>query len=308
MIQSRYEPEQPVIRPPSEWKSLLVRLTRGCRWNRCRFCGIYPHMGHADFSVRSVDEVKRDIDILTTLRPRAETAFCGDADPLEVGIDAFCELARYLREKLPIRRLTCYARASTLYKLKEEGLHQLSRCGLDRVHIGLESGDEATLRFHRKGQSPDMVMQVAGWLKKAGIETSFYVLLGLGGKDNWQQHILETARVINETEPDFVRVRRLWLYTNDTGRKGPPCPLWEEIRAGNFIPQTPEGTVHELRLLVENLQLFTTFFACDHENNFVQVAGCLRDDKGDMLAEIDDFLSQPPAIRQAHYERAGSRI
>lgn len=307
-LKKAFLPEQPIIRPPSEWKSMLVRLTRGCRWNRCKFCGIYPHMGQVNFSVRSVDEVKNDIDILTSLRPKAKNAFFGDADPLEAGIDAFCELARYLRQKHPIKRLTCYARASTLYKLHESAVQQLSRCGLDRVHMGLESGDGATLRFQRKGQSPEMVIQVADWLQKAGIETSFYVLLGLAGKDTWQQHILETARVLNKIKPDFIRVRRLWLYTTDSGSKGPECPLWKEIRAGNFIAQTPEGTVHELRLLIEKLWPVSTFFACDHENNFVKVAGVLRDDKEDMLAEIDDFLSLPPHIRQAHYEQVGSRI
>ena len=298
----------PVIRPPSEWRSLLVRLTRGCRWNRCRFCGIYPHLGTPAFSVRTVEGVMHDIDLLGQLRPKAETAFFGDADPLEIGLAPFCEIAVYLRRTFPLKRLTCYARASTLSRLGQESISTLARAGLNRVHIGLESGDDRTLRFHRKGQSPAMVKQVAAWLKDAGIEISFYVLLGLGGRDHWQEHIAGTARVINETEPEFVRLRRLWLYGDDSGIGEAECPLWREVRAGTFVPQSPEGTVRELQLLLTSLADLSTFVACDHENNYVHVAGRLKEDRKVMLAEIEGFLARPVAQREAHYAAVGSRI
>jgi len=309
MVTARnHMPEMPVIRPPSEWRSLLVRLTRGCKWNRCRFCGIYPHLGTPEFSVRTVDEVKHDIDLLSRLRPRADTAFFGDADPLEIGLASFCDIARYLRRIFPVKRLTCYARASTLSRLGQEAVTDLARAGLNRVHMGLESGDARILRFHRKGQSPDMVTKVAAWLKEAGIEISFYVLLGLGGRDHWQEHIAATAQVINKAEPQFVRIRRLWLYGDGRDLTGAECPLWREIRAGSFVPQTPEGTVQELRLLLANLDDLPTFFACDHENNYVHVAGMLAEDRQEMLAEIDSFLDLPAAQREVHYAAVGSRI
>ncbi len=301
-------PEVPLIRPPSEWRSLLVRVTRGCKWNRCRFCGIYPHLGEPEFSIRTVEEVKHDIDLLCSLRQRFETAFFGDADPLQAGVDAFVEIAEYLRKVIPVKRLTCYSRASTLRKIGPDDLKILAAAGLDRVHIGLESGDAEILRYHRKGQSPTMVREVAAWLKEAGIEISFYVLLGLGGRDQWQRHILETAKVINDTEPEFVRIRRLWLYGCDTPFSGPESPLLKEIRAGAFIPQTPEGSVLELKLLLENLDNISTCIVCDHHNNYVHVSGCINEDKEDMLAEIDSFLALPASKREAHYQVVGSRI
>jgi hypothetical protein len=302
-------PELPIIRPPNEWRSLLVRLTRGCKWNRCRFCGIYPHLGAAEFSVRSVDEVKYDIDLLLQRRSASvDTAFIGDADPLQAGQEPFSEIVSYVRQKIPIKRLTCYARASTLYKLKQGSLNHLAATGLDRVHIGLESGDDETLRFHKKGQTVAMVRQTAIRLKEAGIEVSFYVLLGLGGRDRWREHILETARLINETEPEFVRIRRLWLYGENNLFDGSSCPLWHAIRNGTFIPQTPEGTVLELKLFLEQLEPLATFIASDHENNFVQVSGTVHEDKEEMLAEIDGFLALPVTERDAHYRAVGGRI
>lgn len=285
-----------------------MRVTRGCRWNRCRFCGIYPHLGEPEFSIRTTAEVKRDIDLLKELRPRAETAFFGDSDPLQAGVAAFIEIARYLRSAVPVKRLTCYARISTLRRIGSKGIQELAAAGLDRVHIGLESGDDRTLRYHRKGQSAKMVQEAAAWLREAGIEISFYVLLGLGGRDNWQRHILETAKVVNATEPEFLRLRRLWLYGSDTPYSGPENPLLGEIRAGAFNPQTPEGTVLELRLLIENLERLETLLLCDHRNNYVQVAGRLDSDRDEMLAEIESFLALPEKERQAHYRQVGSGI
>ncbi len=135
--------ESLIIRPPSEYRSLLVRITRGCNWNRCRFCGIYPAMGQPDFSSRSLEEIKEDINLLTTRHPKLDTAFFGDADPLAAGLDIFIGAARHLRrqasiQKTAIQRLTCYARASTLFKLGKTAIFILAEAGLNRGHLDLE--------------------------------------------------------------------------------------------------------------------------------------------------------------------------
>ncbi len=309
MTANREQPESLIIRPPSECRSMLVRLTRGCHWNRCRFCGIYPALGEPTFSARTVPEVKRDIDILRARVSKATTAFLGDSDPLQIGLDEFIEIVRHLRGAFPeISRLTCYARASTLWKVKEPGIRRLAEAGLNRVHIGLESGDPSILKFHRKGQTPEIVAATGQWLRKAGIEISFYVLLGMGGRDRWKPHIDNTVRVIENVDPEFVRIRRIWLYGGVGSERSPECPLWEDIRSGAFIPQTPEGTVLELRLLLEKLENVDTFVTCDHANNYVCVHGRVPQDWLAMLEVIDRFLRLPEADRQAHYEAVGSRI
>ncbi len=309
MKADREQPESLIIRPPSERRSMLVRLTRGCHWNRCRFCGIYPALGEPTFSARTVPEVKKDIEILRARVSRATTAFLGDSDPLQIGLDEFIEIVRYLRGAFPeITRLTCYARASTLWKAKETGIRRLAEAGLNRVHIGLESGDRSTLKFHRKGQTPEIVAATGQWLREAGIEVSFYVLLGMGGRDHWKPHIDNTVRVIENVNPEFVRIRRIWLYGGEGSERSPECPLWEDIRSGVFNPQTAEGTVLELRLLLKKLKNVDTFVTCDHANNYVSVHGRLPHDRLAMLEVIDRLLSLPEADRQAHYEAVGSRI
>ncbi len=306
-MRSIHTPESLVIRPPSEWRSLLVRITRGCNWNRCRFCGIYPAMGEPNFSRRSLDEIKADINVLAQRHPSPDTAFFGDADPLAAGIDIFVEAARHLRKMLPdLKRLTCYARVSTIKHLGRKNVHKLAAAGLERVHIGLESGDPEILRFQCKGQSPEMVEIVTSWLKEAEIEVSFYVLLGIGGQERWKNHSIATARIINNSVPDFVRIRRLWLYTREA--VGMDCPLWQEIREGRFTEQSPEGTVQELKLMLEVLEPIKTLFVCDHANNFININGLLSTDRDEMIKELETFLALPESVRLAHYKSVTSRI
>jgi len=191
---------------------------------------------------------------------QSHDSFSWRLGPLQIGLDECIEIVHYLRGAFPeITRLTCYARASTLWKAKEAGIRRLAEAGLNRVHIGLESGDSSILKFHRKAQTPEIVAATGQWLREAGIEVSFYVLLGMGGRDRWKPHIDNTARVIENVNPEFVRIRRIWLFGGEGSECSPECPLWEDIRSGTFIPQTAEGTVLELRQLLKKLKDVDTF-------------------------------------------------
>ena len=159
----------------------------------------------------------------------------------------------------------------------------------------------------RKGQSPNMVREVSGWLERIGTELSVYVLLGLGGRDRWQEHARKTARLLGDIRPAFIRIRRLFVFP-EASPDAPPCPLGEDISRGLFIEQSEEGTVRELALLINCLPEIPSFFTCDHRNNFIRVAGYVDQDKEQMLAEIRDFLSLPEHMRQKHYAQTGSGI
>ena len=299
--------ESPTIRPPSEWRSGLLRVTRGCNWNRCRFCGIYPHLGQSDFSVRSLSDILEDIHTLRQRRREAETIFLGDADPLAAGVEHILAVLEAVRDHLDPARITSYARCSTLYRLGAENIAILAAAGLNRIHMGLESGDDETLLKQRKGQNGKMVKTVGSWLKESGIELSVYVLLGLGGTERWRQHATETALLLNAIEPAFIRIRRLFVYP-PSPYATPGCPLNEEIDAGEFQEQTPEGTVRELELLLDTLQPIPSFFTCDHRNNYLNVAGYLNQDREDMLEEVREFLRQPLQLRERRYRETGSGI
>lgn len=128
------------------------------------------------------------------------------------------------------------------------------------------------------------------------------------GRDRWKPHVDSTVRVIENTDPEFVRIRRIWLYGGEGSERSPECPLWEDIRSGVFISQTAEGTVMELRRPLKKLKNVDTAVTCDHANNYVCVHGRGPHDRLAMLEVIDWFLSLPEADRQVHYEAVGSRI
>jgi len=294
-------PEGLIIRPPSEAGSLLLRVVHGCHWNRCQFCGIYEAYGQP-FETRPVKDVLEDIDLLKEYwgdHPR--TAFLGDADPLERPAKDLVPIVERLRERFPtLERVTAYARASSLYTKSLEDLERLRKSGLDRVHVGLETGSDALLRLHKKGISQKVLIESGKKVREAGIELSYYVLLGLGGTDRWEEHMTETARVINATCPEFVRIRRLWIH--------PHTKLGGKIEEGTFHEQTPEGTVMELRLLVDGITVDGPHLTCDHANNYVSLHGTLLKDKQDMLEQIDEFLGLPEETRDRHYRAVGSVI
>jgi radical SAM superfamily enzyme YgiQ (UPF0313 family) len=296
-----HEPEQLVIRPPSEARSLLVRLTRGCDWNRCLFCGIYDLFG-TPYSPRTTGDVKLDIDALAERHSGwFKTAFLGDANPLNLPAEDLVEILKHLMKKFPaIGRVTAYGRASSIWKKTDEELKAIREAGLDRLHIGMESGSDEVLRLQKKGTSSKQLIETGQRARAAGFEVSFYLLLGLGGQALSKEHVEGSVRVINEARPDFVRVRRLWVH--------PASRLSSLIESGEFKEQTPEGTVIELRDILSGLTCDGTHFTCDHANNYIQIHGELMKDKPAMLGVIDKFLKLPEAERKRHYASMPSVI
>jgi len=296
-----HEPEQLVIRPPSEARSLLVRLTRGCDWNRCLFCGIYDLFG-TPYSTRTAQEVKQDIDALSSRHSGwFKTAFLGDANPMRLPSEDLVDIITHLKKRFPeITRVTSYARASSVWKKSDEELKAIRAAGLDRIHIGMESGSDEVLNLQKKGTSAKQLIEAGVRAKDAGFEVSFYLLLGLGGDKLWQEHVTGSVHVINSAKPDFVRVRRLWVH--------PASRLGNLIETGGFTEQSPEGTVIELRDIIKDINAEGVYFTCDHANNYIQVHGLIPDNKESMLKVINDFLALPDSSRQRHYASLPSVI
>jgi radical SAM superfamily enzyme YgiQ (UPF0313 family) len=287
--------ELPPIRPPSEARSLLVRVMRGCPWNYCTFCAVYKDLPRKGM-LRSVDEVKGDIDALRagaeemrslgrTVEPR--TAFLADSNAIIVKTDALIEIIVHLRESFPsIERITSYARAKTILKKDAADLRRLREAGLSRLHMGLESGDDEVLERVKKGATSREMIDAGRKAMDAGFELSEYVMPGLGGWEKTEQHAENTAAVLNATKPDYVRVRPL-MVTPDT-------PLYEEYRHGRFFPMHPVEMLDELRRMVETLDINGNI-CFDHFMNapiFRQdwEGYRLPDEKEDLLALMDEAL------------------
>ena len=275
--------ELPPFRPPSEAYSLLLRVTRGCPWNRCRFCGMYKSMR---FQKRSVEEIKGDIDKAREFYgDRKMNVFIGDADSPVIKTDYFVEALEYLRSQFTqIGRVTSYGRAKTLAMMAPEKLKRLADAGLDRLHLGLETGDPKLLEFICKGETPEQMIKAGRKVKEAGIELSEYLMLGLGGADGWESHARESAAVLNAIDPDFIRVRTMTLI--------PGTPLYEAYENGEYKPPNILEMLLEERLLIECFDGINSEFHSDHVSNLVPVFGRLMGDKEKMLEELDPVIKR----------------
>jgi radical SAM superfamily enzyme YgiQ (UPF0313 family) len=324
------------IRPPSEASSLLLRVTRNCSWNRCKFCHIYKGKR---FELRPVADIKQEILTVKAIQdklkeaalkagyggqveaaaaailnnPLSEThfnialwlyhggtsAFLQDANTLIMPTPDLVEVIKFLKTTLPtITRITSYGRSQTAAKKKLSELKALHEAGLDRLHIGLESGYDPLLEYMDKGVTA--ADHIAGGKKivASGISLSEYVLLGMGGKKMWREHATETARVLNKINADFIRVRTLTI------KEG--MPLYDEVKSGKFIRASDEEIVAEEKLLIENLNC-RSYLVSDHITNLLQeVEGRLPEDKDKMLAVIARFQSLSAEERQNF--RLGRRI
>jgi radical SAM superfamily enzyme YgiQ (UPF0313 family) len=316
----KYSFEVGPIRPPSEGgrRSLLIRATRNCPWSLCKFCyGTFYNRER--FQLRSVEEIKRDIDTAKTiselieavakklggidwasrlidslflynkdfveldekesknfqsvvnvfnwLHSGAKNAFLQDANSLIMRTDELVEVIKYLKQVFPsLERVTSYARAKTLAQKTKtlQELKELHEAGLSRLHVGLETGDDELLKYVNKGVTSEEHVLAGRKAKEAGFELSEYWMPGLGGKTMTEQHARNTARVLNQINPDFVRSRRF------VPRKA--TPLYEEWKKGEFKLLSSHEDLREIQMMIENLEI-TGNVCFDHFVNPAYMVG-----------------------------------
>lgn len=285
--------EGTVYRPPSEAGSLLIQATIGCPHNKCTFCPLYKN---TRFRVRSVEDIKKDMDMAQGYYGEyIESIFFPDGNTIIMKTDQLLEIFNYAHELFPhLQRITVYGSARFVNKKSEEDLKKLREAGLKRIHMGMESGDDIVLERVKKGATAEEIISAGQKLKKSGMEVSEYYLTGIGGKDRSREHAINSARVLNQICPDFIRIR--------TFVPQPGTPLYDDYMAGNFQLLTAHEALQENRLLVEHLECEGSVLLSDHIANFCNINGLLMRDKEkmlkeiDMLLELDETCFRPPHI------------
>lgn len=316
------------IRPPSEAYSLLIRATRNCPWNRCQFCPVYKgskfELRPVGEIIRDIEAVKaisegikemawkmgygdnvREVAAMLCNQPqygqcvchvalwlgtRGKTAFLQDSNTLIMRTPELTQVITFLRTTFPsLTRVTTYGRSHTAARKSLAELKELKDAGLDRIHIGLETGYDALLAYIEKGCTAENHIEGGKKVKEAGISLCEYVMPGLGGKKMSQEHARETARVLNEIDPDYIRLRSLHV--------SPTMPLWTRLQDGDFELQTEDGVVKEIGTFIENLQV-TSYLKSDHILNLLmEVEGKMPEYKGKCLNIINKYLSLPDEER-----------
>ena len=220
-----------------------------------------------------------------------KNVFLQDGNNLVLKTEDLVDLLKYLKDTFPsVERITSYARAKTVSKKAVEELIALREAGLSRIHFGLESGYDKLLQYIQKGVTAEEQIEAGKKVKTAGISLSEYLILGLGGREMWKEHALETAKVLNQIDPDFIRVRTLKVLKT--------MPLYQKVEKGEFTLISDDEIVVEERLLIEHLEGIQSTFVSDHVLNLLEeVEGKLPEEKDKMLGVIDRYLALPSEER-----------
>lgn len=331
--------EQGPIRPPSEARSLLIRVTRNCPWNKCEFC--YTYQGEK-FGLRPLEEIKQDIanarqiaDSIKELSWRyggggvvteavadlifgnphlygenyrsvaawlyfgENSVFLQDANSIILKTDELLEVLKCIKENFPqVDRITSYCRSKTAGRKSVEEFKKLKEAGLNRIHIGLETGYDPLLEFIRKGSSAADHIEGGKRIVESGISLCEYVMPGLGGAKWSRENAVETARVLNEINPEYIRLRSLQV------RRG--TGLYEMMKKGDFQPLGDEEVLKEIRIFIERLEGIRSTIVSDHILNLLEeLEGKLPEEKGRLLGVIDRFFEMPDEDRLIY--RVGRR-
>lgn len=275
--------EGPIYRPPSEADSLLIQATVGCPHNSCTFCMVYK--GGTRFKIRPVEDIKKDIlEAKKQYSNNINSIFFPAGNTIAMKTKDLCEICEFSRKTFPsLKRITVYGSSQYIYRKGMKDLRMLFEAGLTRIHVGLESGDDVTLKRIKKGTFQSEQITAGKWVKEAGIELSEYVLMGIAGAERSQIHAIETARALNEINPHFVRLRTFLPKIN--------TPLLEDIKSGSFVVMGPHAILTETAQLIKNLEV-DSILASDHYTNYINLDGQLPNDRKTLLEAIDIALQK----------------
>jgi radical SAM superfamily enzyme YgiQ (UPF0313 family) len=316
------------IRPPSEAYSLLIRATRNCPWNKCLFCHCYKgtrfSLRPVEDIMHDIDAAREMRDYIVEaswslgyegderlaaaailsqpygdaclrnvalfLYAGGESAFLQDSNTLIMRTPDLVAVLRHLYDAFPdLKRVTSYSRSHTAAHKTLEELKEIRKAGLVRIHIGLETGYDPLLQYIQKGTTAAQQIAAGQKIVEAGFSLSEYVMPGIGGQSMAEGHVRETARVLNEINPEFIRLRSLHIT--------PTMPLWSHLQDGNFQLQSEDDVVREIAGIIERLDV-SSYLKSDHVLNLLmEVEGKFPEDKSVCLAVINEYLGLPDEER-----------
>jgi radical SAM superfamily enzyme YgiQ (UPF0313 family) len=276
-----------MIRPPSEANSILLQATVGCSHNKCTFCGAYRDVR---FKIKKDDIIMEDIAFAARYCKNQTRVFICDGDALIIPQKRLLNILVSVEQQLPwVTRVGTYANTKGLDRKTPEELKELKNRGLGIIYMGLESGDDQTLKQIRKGADSQRMIAMGKKVGAAGIKLSVTVLLGLGGKERSIIHARETGRVLSAMDPEYVGALSLMLV--------PGTPMHRDYQAGGFTLLKPDEMLRELKEMITHTDLTHGRFHANHASNYLPIRATLPFDKEKTLHLIDRALAGQVALR-----------
>lgn len=276
-----------IIRPPSEANSILLQATVGCSHNKCTFCGAYKG---ERFKIKSDDIIMEDIAFAARHCRNQDRLFICDGDALIIPQKRLLNILTEIRAQLPwIKRVGVYANTKGIRMKTPEELKALHKAGLGIAYMGLETGDDETLKAIHKGADAAIMIEMGRKIRASGIKLSITVLLGIAGRERSQLHARATGEVLTAIDPEYVGALSLMLI--------PGTPLHTDYAAGTFPLIEPIEMLQEIRTMVEHTTLTNGLFHANHASNYLPIRAKFPEDKQKTLALIDAALGGRVALK-----------
>ena len=283
--------DMPLYRPPSEANSLIIQITIGCSHNRCTFCSMYKSK---KFRIRSKHEILSDLQEMAESYKGIRRVFLADGNALVLKTSELRDILLKIKELFPIcERVGIYSAPKDILRKTVEELKELKECGLGIAYLGIESGSDRILDSIKKGVTSSEMIEAGKRISDSGIKLSATLISGIGGKDNWEEHAKESARVINAINPDYLGLLTLLVE--------PGTEMYNLVNAGSFELLKPEEVMLETRELIKNLNLRNCVFRSNHASNYFVLEGTLPYDKESLLRQLDEILNSVDDFRHEFY-------
>ena len=232
------------------------------------------------FTARKEEDIFKDIAAFAPHASQVKRVFLADGDPLVLSTDRLLRVLDKINSTFPnLNRVSTYASPSNLKRKSDEELAALKKSGLTLLYVGIESGDSEVLECIQKGETYETTIEGLNKSKAAGMNSSVMLINGVGGKSLSKQHAINSAKVLNATQPKYASTLVL------TAHKG--MSHYKERYKGEFIELEKKELFEEMKLFMQHLNLKETIFRSDHASNHLILKGVLGKDKQKMLNQID---------------------
>ena len=279
---------QPVFRPPSEAQSLILQVTNGCSYNRCTFCEMYTDK-QKRFSPKPIETIEKELRSLTKAGYPVKRIFLADGDAMTLSTRRLVDILQIINKYHPdVQRVSSYCLPRNLKKKSTEELRDLYDLGLSLMYVGCESGDNQVLKLVNKGEDYDSSLIALKKIKQAGMKSSVMILNGLGGPELSQQHALNSAKLMNAAQPDYLSTLVVEFPSGSE--------RFEKAFGGRWRKLGKLELFREMQILLNNLELDKTIFRSDHASNYLVLKGVLGKDKDKLLKIVDTAINQPGII------------
>ena len=270
---------EPVFRPPSEWKSLILQVTNGCSWNKCTFCDMYKDE-QKRFTPKPLLEIEQELKLISKNNYPVKRVFLADGDAMSLSVRRLKEMLELINQYFPkLQRITSYCLPRNLLNKSASDLKELQELGLKILYVGCETGDTELLTLVNKGETFESSLNALQKIKFAGIKSSVMIVNGLGGPKHSKQHALASAELMNQAQPEYLSTLILEFPLGSE--------RFEKGMNGEWQALTKLELFQEMKLLMESLNLNKTIFRSDHASNHLILKGILGRDKARISQEID---------------------